>query len=338
MYYFVTHDSTALKYVERSNELLEQNVWDDLTGGYFNMMNRDWSVSDSNKSFSSMITPVSGYLIYLYQATREQKYLDQITRILDVTVRYMADNESGWILEDFDRNWKYLQGRKDASEINIGHNIEAAWMLLRNYLLTGNKDHLKSAQLIADNLYRSGVFKDNGIWLTTTARLTSSLHGTDTYWWVQAYGNMFSLYLYHIKNDSKYIDDFRKGAEFWDSGFMDRKHGDTFFSVDSAGRVKDATKATQFKASYHNMEHCMLNFLYLNHWVNNDPVEFHFRIKSAENGTRLFPVLTEDKDIHIQKVLIDGKKNNSVMIEGQTVILPKLTSSKVTVFLLNQDL
>ena len=40
-------------------------------------------------------------------------------------MKNMVDDESGWILEDFDGNWKYLQGREDATEINIGHNIEA---------------------------------------------------------------------------------------------------------------------------------------------------------------------------------------------------------------------
>ena len=73
---------TALKYIEKSNELLELNAWDNTAGGYYNVMQCDWSVSDSNKSFSSQVTPVSGYLIYLYQVTREQKYLDQINRVL----------------------------------------------------------------------------------------------------------------------------------------------------------------------------------------------------------------------------------------------------------------
>jgi mannobiose 2-epimerase len=337
MYYFVTHDSTAYKYIEESNEFLERYAWDNNEGGYFNMMNRDWSVSDSNKSFSSQVTPVSGYLFYLYQATREQKYLDQINKILEVTMKNMVDNESGWILEDFTSNWEYIHGREDASEINIGHNIEAAWMLLRSYLITGYQPHLKSALSIADNIDRSGVFRENGIWLTTTGRLSPSGHSAETYWWIQAYGNMLNLYLYHIVRDSKYLDDFRKGSDFWDSFFMDRKHGDTFFSVDTSGGIIDATKATRFKTSYHSMEQCLLNFLCLNLWINEEPVELYFRIKSSAEGIRLFPALLEGKDTGIQKVQINGKDQTSPVCDGQAILLPDLINSQVKVHLINRD-
>ncbi len=331
MYYFVTKDERALEYIEKSNHLLEMHVWDSISKGYFNSMNRDWSILDSNKSFSSMITPVSGYLIYLYQATKEQKYLDQINRILDVTVENMIDPESGWVLEDFDRDWNYISRKNDASEVNIGHNIEASWMLLRNYLLTGNTGHRESAIMLAEKIYSSGVFRDNGIWLTSAGRLNPSLHSADTYWWIQAYGNMFSLYLYKTSGDEKYLDDFRKGAVLWENSFMDYRNGDTYFSVDSSGNVTDARKANQFKASYHNIEHCLLNFLALNLWVNNDPVELHFRIRSSVDGDLLYPNILEDKYVKIKKVVVDrGEGDISVKDEG-VIILPEIKDNKVTV-------
>ena len=336
MYYFVTKDKRALEYIEKSNNLLEKHVWDSVYGGYFNSMNRNWSILDNNKSFSSMITPVSGYLIYLYQATKEQKYPDQILRILDVTFEHMIDPESGWVLEDFDRNWNYISRRNDASEVNIGHNIEASWMLLRSYLLTGNKDHLKSAQLLAEKIRSSGVFRDNGIWLTSAGRLDPSLHSADTYWWIQAYGNMFSLYLYKTTGDDKYLDDFRKGAVLWENSFMDYRNGDTFFSVDSAGRITDARKANQFKASYHNIEHCILNFLALNLWVNNDPVELHFRIKSSLDGDLLYPNILEDNDVRIIKAVFDSGEGDITVKEGNVIVLPEIHDNKVTV-VLNRD-
>jgi mannobiose 2-epimerase len=203
LYYFVTHDTTVLRYIEKSNELLETKAWDATYGGYFNMMNRDWSIADSNKSFSSQITPVSGYLIYLFQTTREKKYMDQINRILDTVINRMADKESGWILENFDRNWKYIPGKEDETEVNIGHNIEAAWMLLRNYLLTCNPDYLNSAKNLAGKINSYGVLHEKEIWLTSVGRTSAEKHGTNTYWWVQAYGNMFNLYLYHVLGESQ---------------------------------------------------------------------------------------------------------------------------------------
>ena len=280
-----------------------------------------------------MITPVSGYLLYLYQATKEQKYLDQISRILDVTAEHMIDPESGWVLEDFDRNWNYISGRSDAREINIGHNIEASWMLLRNFLLTGNAGHRKSAMMLAEKIYSSGVFRNNGIWLTSAGRLDPSLHSADTYWWIQAYGNMFSLYLYKTTGDDKYIDDFRKGAVLWENSFMDYRNGDTFFSVDSTGKITDARKANQFKASYHNIEHCLINYLATSLWVNNDTVKIYFRIRSSVNGEHLYPQILENSDIKIIKAMTDEGKTNLPLKGEVAIVLPEITDNKVTVVL-----
>ena len=337
MYYVVTHDSTVLNYIEKSNDILEMKVWDTKAGGYYNVMNRDWSINDSNKSFSSEITPVSGYLIYLYLATREKEYLDQIDRILGITTKNMIDDKTGWILEDFDPVWKYIPGKSAETEINIGHNIEGAWMLFRTFLLTGNKNLFKSGKLLSDKIVQSGVFNKHNIWLSTTGKAKGSLQGTGTYWWIQAYGNMFSLYQYHITKNHRFMDDFVKGATLWDNSFMDRKHGDTFFSTDSAGKAIDATKATRFKASYHNMEQCFLNYLCLNLWVNKEPAELHFKIHSSNDGEVLYPVMIEDKSIKISTVTGNNQDQITFKTIDQGILLPKLKACPLTVILTKRN-
>lgn len=323
MYYFVTRDSVILSYIERSNDLLEKRAWDmDGGGGYFNTMNRDWSILDSNKSFSSQVTPVSGYLFYLYLATRDQKYLDQTFKILDVVSRRMIDSESGWVLEDFDKDWEYTGSGNNASEINTGHNIETAWMMLRYYLLTSDDAVRKTGLETARKIIGSGVFNKYNVWTGTAGRKDPSVHGADTYWWIQAYGNMLSLCLYKVTNDEKYLDYFIRGAGLWDSVFVDRKHGDTFFRTDSAGNVLDRTKAGRFKSSYHNLEHCLLNYLYLNLWVNCEPVVLHFRISSPGAGEKLYPVPVEDMGVRIVKVTSPDRGDSSVDFSGQAVFLP----------------
>lgn len=323
LYYFVTHDSAALDYIKRTNDLLEQKVWDKGGGGgYFNVMNRDWSVSDTGKSFSSEITPVSGYLAYLYLATKDQIFRDQIDRIMTLVNDKMRDRETGWVLEDFDRNWNYLGSRQADNEINTGHNIETSWMLLKEYLLTG-EEHKKSAGLsIARKMTESGVFNSYGVWLGSASVHDPLKTSSDTYWWIQAYGNMISLYLYRTTGEKKYLDYFKAGAELWDRSFVDRRHGDTFFRIDSAGNLLDATKSGRFKASYHNMEHCLVNYQCLNLWVSNDPVEFHFRINSSDAGEILYPVLVEDSTVSIVKAVTEDQKGQLIITKGQSVVLP----------------
>ncbi|MDY0099768.1 MAG: AGE family epimerase/isomerase [Bacteroidales bacterium] len=333
MYYFVTRDSTALSYIIKSNDLLEAKAWDRSTGGYFDMMNRDWTISESNKSFSSVITPVSGYLFYLYHATRDSKLSEQISRILEVTMNKMADSQSGWILESFNRNWEYLPAKDDLSEINTGHNIEAAWMLIKDYLLTGNESRLNSAVRLAGMVHEAGLFNSRNIWLSTVSRSEPFRTAPFSYWWIQAYGNMFSLYLYHVTDETKYLDDFEQGAMAWSEGFLDRKNGDTYLSTDSLGKGIDGTKANRFKTSYHSIEHCLLNYLMLNLWVNNEPAGIYFRINSSEKGDVLYTSLLEDDNIKVTEVSLPGNDQAVFRIENSAVHLPPLKYQKIKVIL-----
>lgn len=300
MYYIVTHDKKVLHYIEQSNFLLETKAWDNTKGGYFNRMTRDWKVLDSRKTLASQLAPVSGYLLYLYLATRDQKYLDQSVKIMDNTIFHTICKKYGWALETFDKDWSYLGGSSE--KVNIGHNLEVAWILMRLWLLNNNPSYLRTVNDLEQNLRKYGYAEENGFWFTGIEKANPENHDDFTYWWVQAYGNMFDLCAFRTSARKMFLCDFEKGARFWDSFFIDREHGDTFFSVFQSGRVKDSIKANPFKASYHSMEHCLLNYMYLNLWVNYQPVVLHFTVKTDAKADTLYPVFIEDSRVKIKKV------------------------------------
>lgn len=332
MYYFVERDPHVLEYIDRSNHLLEQKVWDASRGGYFDDIGRDWTVQREVKSFASQLAPVSGYLLYLYLATGEDKYLKQAERISDAVLDHMIDPRTGWVLESFDKDWKYLQSRNDEEEINVGHNIEAAWCLARLYRLNGRDRYLEASRILTDSLHRYGFNSHNGFWYYATGNESPEHHSDFTYWWIQAYGNMFELFMGGLQPDVGHLENFRLGASFWDRYFIDSEKGDTHFSVMEDGTVQDRQKANPYKSSYHNMEHCLLNFLYLTSWVTAEPVTLHFSIREANEGYRLYPLPIEKKDAIITEVRIDGKR---MPLDGLTgsgfVRLPALRNSKVSV-------
>jgi mannobiose 2-epimerase len=315
MYYFVTRDPTVLSYIDKSNDLLESKAWDQENGGYYNVMTRDWQVLDSRKSISSEITPVSGYLLYLYLATHDQKYLDQCQRILDRVTESMIDPESGWVLETFTREWQYLPALQDETEVSIGHNIEVAWMLYRFYLITGEKAHLDKATRLTAKICKYGTNSDIGFWYNTVGRLNPETFAGITYWWVQAYGIMFDLYACHVQDQDKYLDDYRKGALFWDSRFVDRLNGDSHFSVLADGTIRETLKANQFKSSYHNAENGLLNYLYLNAWVNREPVELYFYIKDYQEDSRLFFSPLEGESLKVSAIDVSNRPVVKVVFE-----------------------
>ena len=333
MYYFVTHDPEVLDYVNRSNALLENNAWDKSLGGYYDAMNRDWSLKSEVKSFASQLAPLSGYVLYMYMATMDERYLRQGERITDAVLRNMVDPKTGWILELFDKNWKYLPpAKQDHEEINIGHNIEAAWSLARLHRLNKRQDYLTSAKALSDSIHQYGVKPENGFWYYSIGNDHPEQHSDFTYWWIQAYGNMFDLYMAGLyPGEDSYTDTFMKGAKFWNDHFVDRASGDTHFSVRYNGEVIDRQKANQFKAAYHSMEHCLLNFLYLGCWVNPQPFTLHFQISAAKAGEKFFFLPVEKLDAVIGEVRINNEAYAFERSKDGAVTLPSLSNTSVTV-------
>ncbi len=328
MYYFVTHDPETLRYIEESNDLLEKNVWDPASGGYYDEAENNWTTKREIKSFASQLAPVSGYLAYLYLATRDRKYLEQAERITDNVLRHMRDEKTGWVLESFDRNWKYIRARQDEEEINVGHNIEAAWMLLRLHLLNDRAEYRQAAQTLSDSIHHYGFDLKEGFWFSGIGKDDPKLHSDYTYWWIQAYGNMFDLCLASVFPHKHAEDNFLKGAAFWDTQFVDRRKGDTHFSVFQDGKVKDYRKANQFKSSYHSMEHSMLNYLYLGGRINPKSFTLYFRI-SAQKGQLLYPLPIEVPDIKIKGVRIGG--HAVAPPQNNFITLPALRGTEVQV-------
>jgi mannose/cellobiose epimerase-like protein (N-acyl-D-glucosamine 2-epimerase family) len=336
LYYVVTHDPEVRSYIDQSNNLLEEKVWDHEQGGYFDNLNQDWTLKNEVKTISSQLAPSSGYLLYLYLATREEKYLTQSERIMDTIMNRMSDPTTGWILETFDKELKYQAGKADETEINIGHNIEVAWTLLLLHMINQREAYRTQAKALADRIHQYGFNASSGVWYATIGNQRPEIHSTYSYWWIQAYGQMFDLCLARLYPEGGYVDTFSKGARFWDAYFLDKQRGDTYLGVTENGVVTDDRKANQFKASYHNMEHCLLNSLYLSCWIHPEPVTLYFKITECADGEMLYPLPIETLDATIREVRINEQ---SYTIDGAikgAIKLPALKDASISVTLSNE--
>jgi len=336
MYYFVTRDHEVLRYIEKTDSLLDTYLLDKANGGYFNTAGNNWQVVDSNKSFASQVAPVSGYLLYMYLATNDPTYLSRSQRIMDCVSYRMKDPVSGWILEYFDKDWNIIESHPDI--INVGHNLEVAWMLLRLAMLNNPGKMPDTALQLEDSLFAKAYKKETGFWYTTLGRKDPGITDDFTYWWIQAYGNMYSLCSYRVSGNSERLDQFRKGAEFWDRYFPDRENGDTYTSVYPDGEAKDSTKANPYKTSYHSIEHCLLNYLYLSFWVNNEPVTLYFHIVQQKHGDLLFPIPVEDMNITVRSAKYEGSSGKGRLTYNErSVSLPEAESARVMVTIENKS-
>ncbi len=320
MYYLVTRDSTVKTYIDRSIKLLEKHAWDKQGGGFVSALNQDLSVKNYEKAFSPQLAPLSGYLLYLYTATRDPQYLEMSERILQTVLDNMTHQVSGWVMERYDRDWQPIAGKNDL--MNTGHNIELAWTLMRLYDLTGKKYYLDLARKMNERLLRYAFNQENGIWYHKVEIVDARNHTNDSPWWVQAYGNMYQLYMYHNSGDLQYLQNFRKGAQFWNQHFMDSTYGGAFLSVMADGSIHKGQKAVRTKTSYHAMEHALLNYLYLNIWVNRASVSLHYSIEGADTR-KLYPLPVEELNYEIEEVLVEGDPWEEINYQEGYITLPE---------------
>lgn len=320
LYYTATHDERALHYVERTNQLLEEHAWDETHGGYVRALNRDLSVRASYKDFTPQGAVLSGYLLYLYHATHDAAYRNQMERVLDVMRGPMRQPGPPWIYERFAADWQFLPADPRNASINVGHNIELAWLLLRMQALVDVEDGQQDAQRLAEQL-RQRALVSSGAWVTDLERPEFTGRSNEASWWMQAYGNMLMLTLYEATGEASALRDFRRGAQFWNSAFVDSTYGGTVLRTTLDGTVTRGAKAVRSKTSYHTLEHALLNYLYLGLWVRNEPVTLHFRIESPNSGEMLYP-LPIAADATIQQVTINGAPWTDFDAEVPAVHLP----------------
>ncbi len=335
MHYVVTRDAGTLDYVQRSIDLLNQHAWDNQNGGYYNVLNRDLSVADSTKKATPQLAPLSGYLAYLYPATRNENYLSNMERGVNVILERMMDSQNDWLLESFSESWRI--NKEPSSRVDVGHNIEIVWMLLRLHLLTGKQEYKTKALDLYPRLFEVAFNLETGAWYHKFNRSNPEEKPATTPWWIQVYGNMLEMYLYRITGDQKHLDRFQKGAAFWNEHFIDREYGGAFLSAGIDGSLHNGNKAVRSKTSYHSMEHGLLNYLYLKLWVQEQPATLYFKIRQSEEEETFYSSMVEDPAVQINKVMIDGKPWKAYDAERGAITLPALKSGTVQVELVKAE-
>ncbi len=335
LYTIATQDPRAKSYLQRSREFMDEHAWDDQHGGYYDTLHRDGSVRSTNKDFSPQLAPLSGYLLYLYPATRDSTYLKKAEEIMDLTLTHMQDDR-GWILERFDRDWTFMAEDSKNSHINVGHNLEVAWLLLRLYSLTGKETYREEGLALTDQLLEKAFHAETGAWRGDLKRTNPDQYPSTTTWWAHAYGNMLQLYAYRISGDDRYLEAFRKGARFWNENFIDEEYGASPTRARLEGGVVDGAKGKRSKTSYHSMEHSFLCYLYLDLWTNDTSVGLHYRNEDPNEG-QLYPLPIEDLNPQIEKTFINGILKRSRTTSDGGLRLPDEGPAELEILLSSPD-
>lgn len=332
-YYYVTGDQLALELVEKTHYLMKEKAWDKKYQGYFSVVNRDWSVLQTNKSFNSQIDTATAYLFYYYLSTKKPNLLNDLKDIGNIVVNKMYDPQTGYIRANFSRTWKYLDSYLGPGQIDIGHNLKTAWVLLRLYQLTGEKNYFTCAEKLAAKMLETGWDNQYGGWYFSKhfGRPAKSATEKQKCWWTQTEGSFLLLNLYNLTSDRRFLDYFQKNALFWDRNLIDHKYKEVFAYTQQNGTPQYGLKGDLYKSAYHTMEHALMNYLYLQLYVHQEPAELYFKLSAPVDGTRHYVKIIENPNVIIKKVEIDGENWLKFDANEGYLILPKGKGMKVKV-------
>ncbi|OPX23115.1 MAG: hypothetical protein B1H02_05330 [Candidatus Latescibacteria bacterium 4484_107] len=249
----------------------------------------------------------------------------------------MTDPEEGWVYgfhSFFDRKWKRTPYKVNDVEVaSIGAQLTAVLSFLRLYHQTGNTIYLERGKALGDKVCRCGWDAQRGGWYDLVEKTSPyrPVASPTISWWIQIYGSFLQLQLYHLTQEEQYLDRFRKGELFYDRYFVDHEYGGVFGSVSPDGSlIGDGRKAAPWQTSYHEIEHGLLNYLYLNLYVNKQPAVLHFKL----NGPgKHFVSLVDDPSVRIAGVRINGQPWADFDAQERSVTMPDGKGLKVEVTL-----
>jgi mannose/cellobiose epimerase-like protein (N-acyl-D-glucosamine 2-epimerase family) len=336
LYAFTTGDERTLSYVKKSIEIQQTYGHDNELDGYFQVLNRDLSVKDDGKNKHAHYGYVSSLLLNLWLTTRDQEILQWERHLTDLSLEWMMDEE-GWVhgyMSQFDRHWKRIPAVVDGVEVvPIGAQLTAALSFLRIFHQTGDTTYREHGKALGDRINRYGWDAGRGGWLDVIGRKPPyhPIASPTISWWIQIYGSFLQLQLYNITHDEHYLERFQESESFYDRYFMDREYGGVFTSVSPDGKlIGDGGKAQAWRAAYHEIEHDLLNYLYLNVYVNRQPAVLYFRL----NGPgKHFVSLVDDPSVQVVGVRINGEPWTGFDAQGRSVTLPEGKELKVEVTL-----
>jgi mannose/cellobiose epimerase-like protein (N-acyl-D-glucosamine 2-epimerase family) len=260
--------------------------------------------------------------------TRDKEIRNFADEQMLISLRKMRDTSYGWFYgfpNPYDAQWNLTPVRINEKQvISVGAQLTATLSLLRLYEISGNAQYRESGVNLSSQLLHSAWDSVKGSWYNSVERIPpfKPQDTTSVAWWIQSYGMYLQLHLYYLTGEKRYLDYYQKMASFWDNYFVDKEYGGVFLNVTPAGQPVEKNKALPWKASYHEMENALLNYLYLTLYVNHKPATLYFHIRNSTSPSKHFVSIAEDSSVTITDVTINGKQWNSFNANERSVTLP----------------
>lgn len=273
-YYLTYGDERALEIAEKAFDLIQVYATDTLRGGYFENIERDWSISPAGpyagdrKSLDIHMHLLEAWTT-LYQATGKEIHKRKLQESWDIIKTYMVNKEDGYGLNQFDlwfhqipainikRTWNAERETNETiatptNTTSYGHNVELSWLADHALNVLGKREKDDSEILIKflDHALAHGWDYENGGVFRDGVGNGEALV-TDKEWWQNFESLTGFLNGYVMTGDKKYYETFASLWEFDKKYFMNYEVGESRQLLDKKGNPIVSNIGNPWKGIYH---------------------------------------------------------------------------------------
>jgi len=253
-------DSRALAAATHTWSLTAERFWDREHGGLFEACDRAWNPTDRGHSMGTHLHVLEA-LLALNDAVGGDRYWPHVREICDLMLTHMVDRQHRCGLEKFPSDWR-VDPEASRHLVNYGHNLEAAWLLLRANQIEEVASYRDAARDFLDYSLRygldtvhGGVFSHGPFGEAATAR--------EKIWWVQTEAMVAFLLGHLVFGDRRYWEAFQNVVRFCLRHLHDPEYGEWYHSTAEDGGPRNSTKGSAWKAAYHVTQACAYGHQYL---------------------------------------------------------------------------
>jgi mannobiose 2-epimerase len=238
--------------------LLEVHARDRRHGGYFEAFDRSWApIADVRLSEVDQNDPKSQntHLHVMEAYTRllalwpDPALCRDLKDLLEIMLARIVDAGTGHLGLFFGEDWSPRSDR-----VSYGHDIEAAWLLVRAAEVLGDpvlRERIRPlAVRIAEATLAEGVDADGGLF---NEGGPDGLTNTDKEWWPQAEAVIGFLNAYQLSHEERFLAAAFRSWDFIETRLIDRGRGEWLRGVTRDGRpLAGELKVSFWKCPYHN--------------------------------------------------------------------------------------
>ena len=269
-YYLLTRDADTLILAKTLFELIESQAWDVEHWGYFEVLERDWSLSpqqklsegdmDAPKSMNTHLHLLEAYT-HLYSVWKDPFLAKQLKHLLHVFQHHIMDPSNGHFRLFFDTSWNPMTDR-----ISFGHDIEGSWLIYR--AAENLKDPLCLKEIsplsvrIAQSIYTHGLDHKFGLLYESDSNGTLN---SEKHFWCQAEAVVGFLNAFQLNHENHFLDTAWMIWQFIETYQIDKQYGEWFWKLDGNGQPDcSMPKISEWKCPYHNSRACIETIQRLN--------------------------------------------------------------------------